>query len=59
MIVGMVHGEGEAIGSLIEALALRSLGARQATLADGRQLPIRVFAGKVVWDDESNRRFST
>jgi clan AA aspartic protease len=40
-------------GALIEVLALRSLGARQATLADGRQSPIRVFAGTVVWDDQA------
>jgi len=39
-------------GAMISALSLRSLGARQATLADGRQSPIRVFAAKVLWDGE-------
>jgi predicted aspartyl protease len=39
-------------GAVIEALSLRFPGARQATLADGRQSPIRVFAGTVLWDDK-------
>lgn len=38
-------------GTFIRSLSLRSLGARLATLADGRQSAIRVFAGKVLWGD--------
>jgi clan AA aspartic protease len=39
--------------ALVKALQLHPLGTRQATLADGRQSPIRVFAGTVLWDDEA------